>query len=223
MLSFSEFLHEGVNDPAIFKAVFLAGGPGSGKSFTVGKNGAALAALGFRVINSDTAFENAMKKAGMEMNPDNIFSAQGQNIRAGSKELTNKQRDLYLLGRLGLVIDSTGRDAAKILRQKNLMEQLGYETAMVFVNTDLETAIKRDKERPRSLGSAEVTTMWKSVQKNIGKFQSSFGQNFFVVDNSEGSDFQSDTLRVFKQIGKWSRKPPKNRIAQTWIRQEKSK
>ena len=223
MLSFSEFLHEGVNDPAIFKAVFLAGGPGSGKSFTVGRNGAALSALGFRVVNSDTAFENAMKKAGLEMDADTIFSAQGQNIRAGAKELTDKQKELYLEGRLGLVIDGTGRDAAKILKQKKQMEQLGYETAMVFVNTDLETAIDRDKKRSRSLGSAEVTTMWKSVQKNIGKFQSSFGQNFFVVDNSEGSDFQSDTLRVFKQIGKWSRKPPGNRLAQSWIKQQRSK
>jgi len=159
----------------------------------------------------------------MEMNPDNIFSAQGQNIRAGAKELTDKQQEIYMKGRLGLVIDGTGRDAAKILKQKAQMEQLGYETAMVFVNTDLKTAIKRDKERTRSLGTAEVTTMWKSVQKNIGAFQSAFGSNFYVVDNSEGSDFQRDTLRVFKQIGKWSKRDPRNRIAQAWIRQERSK
>jgi len=60
--SFSSFLHEGINDPSIFKAVFLAGGPGSGKSFIVGRT--ALTALGFRIINSDHAFETAMKKAG---------------------------------------------------------------------------------------------------------------------------------------------------------------
>lgn len=225
MLSFIEYLNEGVNDPAIFKAVFLSGGPGSGKSFTVGKNGAALAALGFRVVNSDTAFENAMKKAGMEMNADNIFSAQGQNLRAGAVELTGKQKELYITGRLGLVIDGTGRDAAKILRQKAEMEQLGYETAMVFVNTDLETAINRDAKRGqggRSLGSAEVTVMWKSVQRNIGTFQSAFGSNFYVVDNSEGSNFKSDVLRIFKQIGRWSKRDPKNRIAQAWIRQQKS-
>lgn len=226
MLSFFQFLDEGVNDPAIFKAVFLAGGPGSGKSFTVGKNGAALSALGFRVVNSDTAFETAMKKAGMEMNPDNIFSAQGQNVRAGAVELTDKQKELYLKGRLGVVIDGTGRDASKIMRQKTQMEQLGYETAMVFVNTDLDTAINRDAVRGqsgRSLGSAEVTTMWKSVQKNIGSFQSAFGSNFYVVDNSEGSNFQRDTLRVFKKIGSWSKKEPRNRVAQAWIRQQRAK
>ena len=30
-------MEEGVNDPHIFKAVFLAGGPGSGKSFVANK------------------------------------------------------------------------------------------------------------------------------------------------------------------------------------------
>ena len=93
MLSFENYLkeelkqiEEGVNDPAIFKAVFLAGGPGSGKSFIVGKTG--LPALGFKVVNSDDAFESAMKKAGMEMDPDNIFSVKGQEIRGKAKKLS---------------------------------------------------------------------------------------------------------------------------------------
>ena len=221
MLKFSQFLDEGVNDPAIFKAVFLAGGPGSGKSFVVGQ--AALTAHGFRVVNSDQAFEKAMKDASLEMNADNIFSAQGQEIRKGAKELTGKRRDLYIMGRLGLIIDGTGRDAGKILRQKKLLEEIGYETAMVFVNTDMDTAIQRDDERPRSLGADKVTKMWKSVQRNIGTFQGAFGQNFYVVDNSIGSNFESDSMRVYKSIGKWSKADPRNRVAQRWIRQQKSK
>ena len=36
MKTFHE-LREGLNDPDIFKAFFLAGGPGSGKSFVAGK------------------------------------------------------------------------------------------------------------------------------------------------------------------------------------------
>jgi shikimate kinase len=76
MLKFKQFLNEGVDDPAIFKAVFLAGGPGSGKSFIVGKTG--LPVLGFKVVNSDDAFENAMKKAGKAMTPDEIFSDECQ-------------------------------------------------------------------------------------------------------------------------------------------------
>ena len=60
MLTFQQFV-EGVNDPAIFKAIFLAGGPGSGKSFIVGKTG--LTSMGYKVVNSDDAFEASLKKA----------------------------------------------------------------------------------------------------------------------------------------------------------------
>ena len=126
MISFLEHIaevEEGVNDPAIFKAIFLAGGPGSGKSFIVGKTG--LTSLGFKVVNSDTAFERAMNQAGLEMNPDNIFSVGGQQMRGKAKELTAKQQVLYMKGRLGLVIDGTGRDADKIIRQNEKLKELG--------------------------------------------------------------------------------------------------
>ena len=118
MIKFSQFLNEGVNDPAIFKAVFLAGGQGSGKSFIVGKTG--LPILGFRVVNSDDSFENAMKKAGMEMNPDNIFSVQGQELRGKAKRITAKKQEIYIKGRLGLVIDGTGKDFAKLQKQARI-------------------------------------------------------------------------------------------------------
>src|SRR6056300_240670 len=102
---FSDFipLEEGVNDPGIFKAVFMAGGPGSGKSFVVGNT--ALTALGLKLINSDNAFETALRKANMSASPEDIFSDKGQTTRARAIQLTQKQMDLALQGRLGLVID----------------------------------------------------------------------------------------------------------------------
>ena len=88
IISFKQYtqVNEGVNDPAIFKAVFLAGGPGSGKSFVVGKTG--LTALGLKLINSDPAFENLLKKAGLGLTPDDMFSPKGQDVRIGAKKLT---------------------------------------------------------------------------------------------------------------------------------------
>ena len=59
-----EILTEGVDDPGILKCVFMAGGPGSGKSYTakeifgVGKSlTASFSASGLKLVNSDTAFE----------------------------------------------------------------------------------------------------------------------------------------------------------------------
>src|SRR5210317_726281 len=222
MLNFKDFLTEGVNDPAIFKAVFLAGGPGSGKSFVVGKT--ALTSIGFKVVNSDNAFETALKKAGLEMDPETIFSKQGQSIRVRSKELTGKQMNLYIAGRLGLVIDGTGKDFEKISRQKKMLEDIGYETTMIFVNTDLETALARNNKRARSLPDGVVEKMWKDVQNNLGKFQSIFGRGgITIVDNSDSSDVENATMRAYKTISKWANREPRNHLAKKWIKQERDK
>ena len=218
MLSFKTYLEEGVNDPAIFKAVFLAGGPGSGKSFVVGKT--ALQALGFKLINSDDAFEKGLKKAGLTMDPEDIFSVQGQDVRAKSKALTGKKMERAVEGRLGLVIDGTGKDYAKIKKQVDMLRKVGYAVAMIFVNTDLDTALERNRNRARSLPDPEVEKMWKDVQKNIGKFQNLFRDRLTIVDNSTGSDVERGTMSAYKKIMVWSKKPPENKIAAKWIKSQ---
>jgi predicted kinase len=210
---------EGVNDPSIFKAVFLAGGPGSGKSFVVGKT--ALQALGFRLINSDDAFEKGLKKAGLTTDPKDIASAQGQAVRASAKSLTGKQMKLALNGRLGLVIDGTGKDYGKIRKQVDMLRTIGYAVHMIFVNTDLDTALERNKMRPRSLPDDMVTKMWKGVQKNIGKFQGLFRNRMIIIDNSKGSDIEASTLEAYKDIKTWAAKSPENAIALKWIKGQK--
>jgi len=224
MHSFKEFkqeLNEGVNDPSIFKAVFLAGGPGSGKSFVVGKT--ALQALGFKLINSDDAFEAGLKKAGLSTSPEDIASAQGQEIRAGAKALTGRKMKLALGGRRGLVIDGTGKDYAKIKKQVDELRKIGYAVKMIFVNTDLETALDRNKERERSVPDKMVEKMWKDVQKNIGKFQGLFRSRMIIVDNSEGSDIERSTIEAYKDIKTWAAQPPENRIAAKWIKGQKKR
>ena len=209
---------EGVNDPSIFKAVFLAGGPGSGKSFIVGKT--SLSALGFKIINSDINYERALTKAGLTMDPEDIMSAQGQALRDKAKAITGKKLERALEGRLGVVIDGTGKDYGKIKKNVEKLRQLGYAVHMIFVNTDLETALKRNDERPRSLPADDVERMWKSVQNNIGKFQGLFRNRLTVVDNSEGADIERSSLEAYKDIKAWAARPPENSIAQKWIKSQ---
>jgi len=220
--SLSDFipLDEGVNDPGIFKAVFLAGGPGSGKSFIVGRT--ALSALGLKTINSDTNFENALRKAAMEPTPDNIFSEKGQSIRAKAKYLTQKQMSLAVIGRLGLVIDGTGKDYDKIARQKATLENLGYECMLLFVNTDLDTAKARNQNRARTLPDNVVTKMWQDVQNNLGKFQNAFGNNMLIVDNSDGVNADATTLSAYRKISAWVATQPRSYIAQRWMKKQKN-
>ena len=105
-----------------------------------------------------------------------------------------------------------------------MMKKMGYDVAMIFVNTDLDTAIKRDAMRSRTLGAKGVTEYWKAVQRNIGKFQRMFGKpNFLVVDNSEGKDYQKETVRAFRDATKFTKAPIENSKAKKWIESEKSK
>ena len=213
-------LQEGVYDPNIFNAIFLAGGPGSGKSYVVKRSSGG---LGLKILNSDDIYEKDLEKAGLDIGkPEDIFSDEGQEIRAKSKRLTKMRRDSWVDGRLGIIIDGTGKDLNKIGRQKKLLDQLGYETMMIFVNTSLETAQQRNKERPRTLPEKSVEQMWNGVQKNIGAFQSLFGsKNFIVVDNNDaGEDIFS---KVFKRIRGLVVKKPSKRQAKQWIANELKK
>ena len=219
---FKTFLNEGLNDPAIFKAVFLAGGPGSGKSFIVGKTG--LTSMGYRVSNSDDAFEAALKKAGLEMSPENIFSIKGQELRGKASAITKTRQTMYIKGRLGLVIDGTGKNLEKMKTQAKDLKKIGYDVAMIFVNTDLETAMARNRARARKLPDDMVKEYWQEIQNNIGAFQTLFGKkNFLVVDNSDGKDYKAETLRAYKDVTKFTQSPVDNSKAKKWITAEKKK
>ena len=216
MMDFKTYLEEGPNDPAIFKAIFLAGGPGSGKTFITGRT--ALYTLGFKNINSDTAYEKAMTAAGLEMDGETIMSAQGQAIRDNAKNLTQRQMDGYVKGRLGLTIDGTGRDFSKISKLVNEARSAGYDVAMMYINTDLETALARNSSRARQLPDEKVERMWKDVQSNIGKFQRLFKENFIVIDNSDKMDYNKSTMEGFKWATKFAKKKITNPKAKKWLK-----
>ena len=211
-------LQEGVYDPNIFKAFFLAGGPGSGKSYVVRQT---TGGTGLKIVNSDPAFENLLKKAGLSLKmPPEEFERK-EVVRAHAKKITSKRQANYLDGRLGLVIDGTGRQSNKILRQKASLEELGYDTYMIFVNTSIDVALQRNEKRARSLQPSFVVQSWKDVQANIGAFNNMFRQGFIVVDNNDADDYVFQT--VWKRIQGLLRKKVTNTRATNWIAMELAK
>jgi len=212
-------LQEGVYDPNIFKAIFLAGGPGSGKSYVVRRT---TGGLGMKIVNSDDIYEKMLNDAGLETTPEDIFSDKGQEIRGRAKAVTKRMQGNFLDGRLGVIIDGTGKDFSKIAKQKAGLQQLGYECSMIFVNTSLDTAQERNKQRQRTLPEKQVETMWKEVQNNIGAFQRLFGSsNFIVVDNNDAGEDVFE--KVWKRVAMLIRKKVSNPIAKRWIAAELAK
>ena len=218
MKTFTE-LQEGVYDPNIFKAIFLAGGPGSGKSYVVRRT---TGGLGMKIVNSDDIYEKMLKDAGLEATPEDIYSDEGQEIRGRAKAVTKRMQGNFLDGRLGLIIDGTGKDYNKIANQVAGLKGIGYECSMIFVNTSLDTAQERNRQRSRTLPEKEVEAMWNGVQQNMGKFQRLFGaSNMIIVDNNDAGEDVFN--KVWKRIAMLIRKKVSNPTAKRWISQELAK
>ena len=219
--SFAIQINEGLYDPGIFKAFFLAGGPGSGKSFVTAS---AFAGTGLKLVNSDLAFEKDLKKAGLSLKMPDEEEYFRNIIRQRAKRTAITQLDTYIKGRLGLVIDSTCRDYDVIARNASMLKQLGYDCYMVFVNTSLEVALERNKRRERSIPDYITTNSWNGVQSNIGKFQRLFGMNNFLVVDNNKSDLELTTLtmnRVSKEVRRLIKAPISSYIAKRWMASER--
>ena len=215
-----EYINEGVYDPGIFKAFFLAGGPGSGKTFVTSS---AFAGTGLKLVNSDNKFERDLRKANLSLKMPDAEAYFRDRIRQSAKEFAGKQLDTYLKGRLGVIIDATGRDYALIQRQVSLLKLLGYDCYMVFVNTSLEVALERNRTRSRSIPEYIVSKSWKGVQANMGAFQKVFGHTkMLIVDNNrDDKELVTSTLNTAsKFIRSRLRTKPENRTAMAWIKRE---
>ena len=235
-------LVEGVNDPGIFKAIFLAGGPGSGKTYIAkGLFGIPerlnISQTGMKMVNSDKELKYLLNKFGfgtdLDSLPDEVFSnltnpkdPKYSGLRNFAKDLTAERRRLYQNGRLGMIIDGTGDDYKKIAMEKAELEKIGYQTYMIFVNTTLEVALDRNEKRDRVLPEKIVSDSHKEVNRNIGAFQGLFGSgNFMIVDNNEFKTEVQATKRfnmlVKKGLSKFVKAPIKSKKALSWIRKNK--
>ena len=204
----------------------MAGAPGAGKTFvsdwmSLGPQ------LGYKVINSDMEFTRYMKDAGLTdengaviLEPETEF--QRGVIRTVAKRHTKSKHDHALIGRLGLVIDGTGANAKKVLKQKRTLEALGYECAMVYVTIPLEASIASDKKRgedgERTIGPELVTQKFKELDKSLPKLKRSFGKLFFEIDNSVREKTPAIIRGVLNTITKWSKQMPKNGWAKEWLK-----
>lgn len=234
---FEQFITEGINDPGILKAFFMAGGPGSGKSYVAtelfdfpkGAISSVSYATGLKLVNSDNAFEKMMREAGIDAGKLADYAndpekwAEVMQIRDKAKNITKRMQDNYIFGRLGQVIDGTGKNYDKIRGHRQLYQDLGYDTYMVFVNTSLEVALERNQKRERSVPEDLVRKMWQEVQSNIGKFQNLFGANRMLIVDNSSYDNKNVMDKVEREINKLLRNPVENPLGKVWLRENDPK
>ena len=228
-----EMLSEGVHDQGIFKAIFLAGGPGSGKDYVMNNT---LDGQGLTEINSDKALEFLMDKEGLDkMMP--VGETEKRNlVRGRAKNITELRQQLALLGRNGLIINGTGDDVTKTKNIKDQLEKLGYETSMLLVNTRDDISAQRNLERGQRGGRAVPEPIrkekWDNVQYARTEYAQMFGANYSEFDNSEDlreadpetvKAKKAELLSLFNKFKEFVAAPPQSQEAQFWTANELDK
>ena len=236
---FKQTLLEGVYDPGIFKAFFLAGGAGSGKSYSAEKatgsaagkfewhekmsklNPGKTGPYGLKVVNSDEQLEFGLLKAKMSSNMrayTDDETTKKELIRARGKKVTAKREQLWVNGRLGLIIDGTAHDLLKLSDRKKTLEDVGYDTYMIFVNTSLDIALQQNQNRARKLKDEVIHRTWEEVQGIKDGLANLFPGGFVeIVNNRAGEDV---FRKAFVEVGKLIKRPPTKPAAKMWIAHE---
>ena len=230
---FESLLFEGVHDKAIFKAVFLAGGPGSGKDYVLDNT---LAGHGMTEMNSDKALEFLMDKEGLDKKMPASEEDKKNIVRSRAKNITELRQRLAILGRNGLIINGTGDDVEKIAKIKKELESVGYESSMMLVNTADEVSKQRNIERGQRGGRTVPENIrkekWDAVQAGRPEFAKMFGDNYMEFDNSEDlrtappevvNAKKEEMLQMFSRIKEFVSVPPKNPMADSWVAMELQK
>jgi len=231
--AFEELLNEGVHDKGIFKAVFLAGGPGSGKDYVLDNT---LAGNGMVEINSDKALEFLMDKKNLSKTMPASEKIERDLVRGRAKNMTELRQRLALQGRNGLIINGTGDDHEKIKTIKSRLEELGYDTSMIMVNTRDEVSASRNVERGsrggRTVPEDVRKQKWDAVQKARPELAKLFGDKYAEFDNSEDLRVarpeivqakKEELLNLYKGIQKFIKAPPKTDQSKEWVSNELQK
>ena len=235
-------LLEGVYDPGIFKAFFLAGGAGSGKSYSAEKATGSAAGkfewgekkstlkpgktgpYGLKVVNSDEQLEYGLMQANMHSDFSKYTddeTMEKERIREKGKKLTKKKEQMWINGRLGLIIDGTAKNPNKLSLQIKSLQDVGYDTYMIFVNTSLDIALQQNAGRKRRLPDEVVRLTWEEVQANKQQLSNLFPGGFVeIINNRAGEDV---FRKAFVEVGKLMKRPPKSSRAKAWMAQELEK
>ncbi len=214
-----ESLDEGVNDPHIFKCIFLFGPMGAGKS-TIARP--LLSHTGLRSVNLDNFNEMFIKKGQAPsgyLSPDQLER---------SWELTQKQQTNFIDGRLGVIIDGSGRNPNTAVSVIEKLMPLGYDFMMIFVDVSMQTSVARQKARAdkqrqqwgtgREVDAKTAQETYQQVKNNLGKYSAYFGPQRFVYINNETTP---NLVEPTKKVDAFLNAPVTNPEALQWIQSQK--
>jgi len=191
------------------KAIFLAGPAGSGKSY-ISKQ---LLPSSYKVINSDDTYEALLQASGIglkqkDFTPDQL--SQAAKLQAQARKTTQDILAKSIEDKNNIIIDGTGAASGPVLKKKQQLEDLGYETLMLMIYVSPLTSLERNAQRDRSLMPGIVLRTWRDVNKNVDTYEQAFGNNFILFNNdpeSSNKGFSKELLKPYLQASTAVGKP----------------
>lgn len=206
---------DSINDKGRLKAIFIAGIPGAGKSYSVKSLSGSIQPA---VVNIDRATEWITKATGVKSDGSNWAT----HFKDRAERMTKNALYQQLDGIRPLFIDGTTSNPDSILRRAKMLESIGYDVGMIFIRADLDVALRRAAKRAEVIGRHVDDSFIKSVhaesEKNIPLFQSRF--DFFKI-HENNIDFLDNTVleRIFSKTQRFFNEPVHNEIGQETIKQ----
>ena len=198
-MKFYDFLTESINDKGILKAIFMSGISGAGKSYTLSK--ITSGSIEPRIVNTDkfTEFFKA------------FHPTEWRKYQSKIKILTKTQLSNYLNGILPLYIDSTSSNSSAMFRRNGILKSIGYDTGMIWIDVDLDTALKRAEKRERKVDPKFI----KEIHSRLYKIKDYYKDNFkfFIEINNNDAELTNEViLSTFKKIQNFYLEPVINPI-----------
>ena len=212
-MKFKEYIIESINDKGIFKAIILGGLPAAGKTTVIKKvisNGS------FPISIPDADYWT--EKHGGVWSPEN-------------KRLTNSTYHMTINSLRPLYIDTVSGNPEDFKNRVNDLKSIGYDVDMVFVDIDVETAIKRVKKRNiqqnRQVSTQyiintynkiygggkykkiDATPLFKQYSKILGKSP--------IIVNGKVTEWNDTTKKVYNKVTNFLKSPIKNKKGQKLV------
>lgn len=187
-------LHE-QTERGMFKAVFVTGCPGSGK---------------------DVVIREAIAEArAVELNLTQAYDYLTDKQKLSEKTSDNRREAIRIRG--PLIINGPADNLDEIMYVKEELEELGYQTMMVFVNTTNEVSQERNTRLSRMMVESVRYDKWVQAQNHKTNYSNCF-EGFSVIDNSKSIEYiEEDITETYQKINQFLDNKTHSDIASVWL------
>ncbi|MCK9445846.1 ATP-binding protein [bacterium] len=170
--------------------VVMVGAPGAGKSF-VSNNLVNL--KDYKYINVDIERVRTAKKLGYDISDpeQNLELLNKTYTTSDPRNRTIKQLKVLLKNqdknkdKSNIVFDAGGGQIEVMNDIIKLAKDVGYDTTMISVKTSLETSLKRNRERERTLDDNMVIDYYNKVKNVYDELYNMFDNVYVVTNDNE--------------------------------------